>query len=372
MARTFEHAPAVRRSVPVLLGLFGPSGSGKTYTADRLAAGMERVTKKPTFFIDTEAGRALHYADLFKFEHVPFVAPFGPLDYLAALQYCARQGAGQIICDSLSHVWEGEGGVLEMHEQQIDRMAGTDLSSKEVREKRERVKMTAWIKPKAEIRRLINGLLQIDCNFIFCFRAKEKMKIVTGKQPQALGFQPIIGDEFPYEMTMNLFLPPASNGVPDLAPTEVGERAMLKIPAQFRSLMKPGMVLTEDTGEALARWAMGEDIKPAPRPQPTQQSPTPTPPPAAASDDERLRAARIVMDITALLRKHQKTRKEADQELAIAFVGKTWSVIQKLPADELAAGLAALTKNLDGVAAMAGNGWDAHPDEERQPGEDDV
>jgi hypothetical protein len=101
-----------------------------------------------------------------------------------------------------------------------------------------------------------------------------------------------------------------------------------------------------------------------------KSEPPSTPQPAAASDDERLRAARIVMDITALLRKHQKTRKEADQDLAIAFVGKTWSAIQKLPADELAAGLAVLTKTLDGVAAMRAEPEPVAETRERLPGED--
>ena len=35
--------------------------------------------------IDTEARRALHYASYFKFRHTPFDAPFGSLDYLAAM-----------------------------------------------------------------------------------------------------------------------------------------------------------------------------------------------------------------------------------------------------------------------------------------------
>ena len=34
--RTFEAKPAVRESVPLLVGLMGASGSGKTYSALRL------------------------------------------------------------------------------------------------------------------------------------------------------------------------------------------------------------------------------------------------------------------------------------------------------------------------------------------------
>ena len=109
----------------------------------------------------------LHYADMFKFKHVPFSAPFGALDYLEALRFCVGQGAKVIIVNSMSHEHEGPGGLLDFHEKELDRMAGDDWG------KRERVKMLAWQKPKAMRRLLINGLLQLEANFIFCFRAKD-------------------------------------------------------------------------------------------------------------------------------------------------------------------------------------------------------
>jgi hypothetical protein len=347
MPRKFEDVPAVRKAVPVLLGLFGPSGSGKTYTADRLATGMERVTGKPTFFIDTEANRALHYADLFKFRHVPFLAPFGPLDYLAAIEHCAKQGAGQIIVDSGSHVWEGQGGVLEMHEAELDRLAGNDYA------KRERIKMLAWVKPKAELRRLINTLLQINCNFIFCFRAKEKLKLVKGKEPVPLGYQPIVSDEFTYEMTMNLFLPPASNGVPALVPEEIGERAMVKVPVQFREMLKAGAVLDENLGEALAKWARGDVASPTGKPA---QAPPPADPESA------IRAAELRKEILAAL-KPLNGQERAKDELQSAFGSRVWKEIAALPPEQLAIGLAALRKNIDGLAALK-NG--------RQPGDEEA
>ena len=82
MARVFEDRPATRERTPLLVGLVGPSGSGKTYSALRLATGFQRVTGGDIYFIDTEARRALHYADSFNFRHLPFGAPFGSLDYL--------------------------------------------------------------------------------------------------------------------------------------------------------------------------------------------------------------------------------------------------------------------------------------------------
>jgi energy-coupling factor transporter ATP-binding protein EcfA2 len=251
--RTFEDKLAVRQRVPVLVGLTGPSGSGKTFSALRLATGLQRVTGGDIGYIDTEARRALHYADKFKFRHLPFGAPFSPLDYLGAVEHFVKKGAKTIVVDSMSHEHEGPGGVLEMHDAAVTRMAGNDYA------KRERVSFAAWIEAKSERRRFINSILQMDINAIFCFRAKEKIKIVKGeKEPIQLGWMPIAGEEFVYEMTVNCLLYPAGGGVPVWAPEQVGERQMLKLPAQFAELFKARRPLDEETGEAMAKWAAGD------------------------------------------------------------------------------------------------------------------
>ena len=251
MARRFEDTTAVRENTPVMVGLVGPSGCGKTYSALRLATGIQRVTGGEIFVIDTEARRSLHYAEKFKFRHVAFGAPFSPLDYLGAIEHCVSKGAKTIVVDSMSHEHEGPGGVLEMHSAAVDRMSKGDSG------KAERVKMLAWAKPKAERRRLINTLLQLPCNFLLCFRAKEKLKIERGKEPVPLGFMPIGGDEFIYEMTINALLLPGARGVPSWHSNEIGERAMIKLPEQFESLFPGDVQLSEDIGEKLARWAAG-------------------------------------------------------------------------------------------------------------------
>ena len=186
--RTFEDAPATRERVPLMVGLVGPSGGGKTMSALRLATGVQRVTGGEIFVIDTEARRSLHYAKDFKFRHVPFSAPFGPLDYLAAIEHCVRRGAKVVIVDSMSHEHEGPGGVLESHAVETKRLA----AAWKVTEKA--AQMSAWAKPKGERRRMINSILQMPVSAIFCFRAKEKIKIVKGKDPEPLGFMPIAGE----------------------------------------------------------------------------------------------------------------------------------------------------------------------------------
>ena len=254
MARTFEDREAIREKVPLMIGLMGPSGGGKTYSALRLAGGIQRVTGGDIYMIDTEAKRGLHYADKFKFRHVPFGAPFGSLDYLEAVQYCAGKGAGVIIVDSMSHEHEGPGGLLEKHEAELNRLAGDDYK------RRKSMSMLAWAKPKQERRRLINTLLQLPVNFIFCFRAKEKIKMVKGDDPQQMGFMPIAGEEFVFEMTANCLLLPNAGGVPTWDSGELGERLMIKLPEQFKAMFRESVPLSEQLGQSMAQWAAGSPI----------------------------------------------------------------------------------------------------------------
>lgn len=249
--RTFEITPAQRAEVPVLVGLFGPSGSGKTYSALRLATGIQKVYGGDIFVIDTEARRALHYADMFKFKHLPFGAPFSPNDYLQAIRACLKAGAKTIIVDSMSHEHEGTGGVLEMQDAEWKRMGGKDGQ-----------KFAAWIKPKAERTKLIQAILQMQANFVFCFRAKEKIKIAQKgsderEKVKQLGFMPIAGEEYVYEMTVNCLLLPGSKGMPSWHPEEMGEKAMIKLPRQFETIFSEQKPLDEDIGQKLALWAMG-------------------------------------------------------------------------------------------------------------------
>ena len=259
MTRTFEFKPAVRERTPLLLGIVGPSGSGKTYSSLRLAVGIQRVVGGKIAMVDTEARRGLHYASKFRapdgspgYIHAPFGAPFGSLDYLDALEAAYKLGAKVIIVDSMSHEHDGPGGLLEQHAAEVHRLAGDDWK------KAERVKMLAWQKPKAARRRLLNTVLQMSCNFIFNFRAKEKLKMVPGKEPEQLGWMPIAGDEFVYEMTAKFLLLPGVDGLPTWTSDFAGEKAMMKRPDQFRELFANARQLDEKLGEDMARWAEGD------------------------------------------------------------------------------------------------------------------
>lgn len=256
--RQFTANPAVRRAVGLIIGIVAPSGAGKTYSALRLGTGISRVVGGKPFLIDTENGRALYYADTFDFVHVPMSPPFSPLDYQAAMQFCVAQGAKTIITDSMSHEHEGQGGVLEMHEKELDRLAGDDY------QRRKKMTWMAWQKPKAMRKQMMLWMNQANVNFISTFRAKEKMKMVTGKDPIEMGFQPIAGEELIYEMVLKMLLLPGAEGVPTWQSEYPGERAMMKLPEQFRPFFdreKPTQI-DEALGAKLADWAAGVEVSP--------------------------------------------------------------------------------------------------------------
>lgn len=262
MTTRFQDTDATRTAVPLMLGIVGPSFSGKTVSALRLATGIQRVTGGDIHMIDTESRRGLHYAPrtgeavdirqhTFKFRHVPFAAPFGPLDYLAAIEHCHKRGASVIIVDSTSHEHEGPGGVLEQHDAEARRLAALWKVSEYV------TQIPAWAPVKSARRRMINSILQLPVSVIFCFRAKEKIKIQKGKDPENLGWMAIAGEELVFEMTACALLPPGAAGVPRWQSKLEGEQSTIKLPAKLAPLFGDGP-LSEDIGESLARWASGE------------------------------------------------------------------------------------------------------------------
>jgi hypothetical protein len=135
--------------------------------------------------------------------------------------------------------------------------------------------MLAWAEPKQKRRTLINGILQLNANFIFCFRAKNTAKPVksqkTGKnEVEQLGYMPIAGEEFVFEQTLNCLLLPGAGGVPTWDSENVGERTIIKLPEQFKALRSRQAPLDEAVGARLAKWASG-----ASRSEPTTSQTSP-------------------------------------------------------------------------------------------------
>jgi hypothetical protein len=239
----FTFRPAIREEVGLLIGCIGPSGGGKTFTAMRLAKGM--CGDKPFAIIDTEAGRAKHYADLFKFDHGDLKPPFRPDAYAEAIKAADEAGYKAVIVDSCSHEWAGEGGILDWQEEELYRMAQDDYK------KRESCKMASWIKPKMGHKQMIQRLLQVRTNIILCFRAEEKIKMEKDENGKTkiipMGYQPICSKELPYELTVSFLLTPDKPGIPQ----------PIKLQEQHRRFFPLDKQISEESGKMISEWAVG-------------------------------------------------------------------------------------------------------------------
>lgn len=259
-ARSFEAKPAERGNDPLLIGMIGPPGGGKTYSALRIARGMQKVRGGDIVVIDTEGGRAKKYADDFKFLHVDMKPPYKPTDFLEAIKQQLKKIPAAVIIDSMSDEHEGTGGVLDWHGKEVDRMGGTDYA------KRERVAQAAWIQPKRDRVNMMNGLLRISTPLIFCFRAREKTKpMQDGKGrvvPTNMGYQPIAPSEIVFGLDLTCVLPPRAEGVPVWKSDKAGEDFIIKLPQYLKPFVAEGTQLSEDMGEAFAKWASGGKPKP--------------------------------------------------------------------------------------------------------------
>lgn len=249
---SFVTRPAVRESTPLLLGLVGPSGSGKTESGLRLGSGIVKVRGGDLVGIDTEARRMLHKAGRYKFQHMEFAGPFGSDRYLEAIVAAAEAAKGGcVMVDSFSHEHEGPGGYLEYHDEEVKRLMTDGGFRNEYA-----ASIPAWNRPVARRRRLINTILQINCAFIFCFRAKEKLKIQKGKDPVQLGWQAIAGEEFVFEMLDRCLLTPGCKGVPDWS-SEAFALGVPKREDDHVGILANGKQIDEEMGEKLALWAAG-------------------------------------------------------------------------------------------------------------------
>ena len=253
---TTSFRPAVREKVPLLIGLAGGTSSGKTYSALRLAKGL--AGDKKFVVIDTENGRAKHYADDFAFDHSDLLPPYASETYTARIQEADKAGYGVIVVDSMSHVWAGEGGVLEQHDTELERRAGDDWR------KREACNMAAWIQPKMKHKAMMARLLRVRAHVIMCFRAEQKIEIARtdkGKmqvQPMRSpigldgldGWMPVCEKDLPFELTLMLLFKRDKPGVPKII------KAMGRHRAFFGD-----RVVDEEAGRLMGEWSDGASVE---------------------------------------------------------------------------------------------------------------
>lgn len=177
---------ALRHQAKMKMAIQGPSGSGKTMGALLIAHGLCHQWGKIAV-IDTENYSASLYAHLGEYQVLNISAPFTPEKYIEALKICTDAGIEVIIVDSISHEWEGSGGILDTH----GNMTGNSF--------------TNWSKLTPRHNAFVQAILQCPAHVIATMRSKQDYVLSerNGKQvPEKVGLKGISREGIDYEFTL--------------------------------------------------------------------------------------------------------------------------------------------------------------------------
>ncbi|MEC1755668.1 AAA family ATPase [Bacillus mojavensis] len=246
----FQVTDAQRQKEKAIVGFIGPSGSGKTAGALLVAYGMMREAYPEANdeeiwskigVVDTEHRRAKLYANLQfddirigSFKHIDFTPPYTTERYQMAVEAIKNAGAEVVVIDSLSHNWQGEGGIVETH----GSMAGNSFQN--------------WGKLAPETTKLIKTLTQNDVHILATLRTKTEYVVEpdnNGKMaPRKVGTKPVQKDEMEYEFMLNFII-----GIDHMAETSKDNTRMFE---------GSSIKLNPEVGRKLYQWLeLGIDVK---------------------------------------------------------------------------------------------------------------
>mgnify|MGYP004702844285 CR=1 FL=1 len=215
---------AQRKQAKIKLALQGPSGTGKTMSALLLASGMTEWSKIAV--IDTENHSADLYSHLGEYNVLQLDKPFTPERYIKAIEVCEASNMEVIIIDSVSHEWEGSGGILDLH----GNMPGNSF--------------TNWAKMTPRHNAFVQKILESPAHVIATIRSKTDYAMVekNGKYAvEKLGMKGITRDGLDYEFTV----------VFDL---DIKHNASASKDRTGLFMDKPEYVITPEFGKRILKW----------------------------------------------------------------------------------------------------------------------
>lgn len=224
---------AIKTKAKLRLGIVGAAGSGKSYSSLMIAKGIGGKIA----VIDTENGSANLYAHLCEYDVCTITPPYTVQKYMSAIKDAEKAGYTTLIIDSLSHVWNGEGGLLD----QQGKMADGGKNS-----------FAAWRNITPQHNSLIDAMLGSPCHIIATMRAKTDYVMQEnerGKQvPVKVGLAPVQREGMDYEFTVVFDIDTKHNA----------------ITSKDRTSLFDGRIFTPsaETGQELLSWLNdGADIK---------------------------------------------------------------------------------------------------------------
>ena len=218
------------------LAITGPVGSGKTYGALLIAQGLGGKIA----MIDTENGSGDLYADMCDYDVQTITAPYSVQKYLAAIHEAEEADYDILIIDSLSHVWTGEGGLLDMHNQIVRGMKSGNSYA-------------AWNQITPWHNRLIETMLNSRCHIIATMRSKTDYAQIQNDRGRTeirkVGLAPVQRDGMDYEFTIVFDLSMEHTVTVSKDRTSMFDRQVF--------------TLSQDTGKTLRKWLdSGAEIPP--------------------------------------------------------------------------------------------------------------
>lgn len=292
MGLTFQKA--VRRRIPLKIGIAGPSGSGKTLGA--LALARRLMPAGRIAVVDTENGSASLYADECSFEVLELRPPYLTKKYLEAMDAALEAKFDLLIVDSISHQWDGEGGILQRKEQ-ADARGGNHFSN--------------WAPFTKEHNAFRSRLLNYPIPLLATMRSKQAYQVEEngGKKaaPKKLGLQPIQREGMDYEFTVCFDLQM------DHRATTSKDRTKL-FTGQLVDLLDPA------TADAIKAWhERGEEVAPGAATNDRDEGPGAVLCPAGANEGTPLRDLddKTLLNMAAWCHEHGKYPEVAEAAILV-------------------------------------------------------
>lgn len=248
---------ATTAGTKALTCIYSESGGGKTLSALLIARGLVGPSGRIAM-IDTENRRGELYADdrrIGGYDVLQLGEPFSPAHYIEAIEEAEAAGYDAIVVDSISHEWEGIGGVCDMAAQLAEKRFNRN-SYNQGKEWDGTISFGDWKEPKTQHKHLIQKLMRCKAHVIVCARAQYKSRQIEAKDYEKFGItsrakttvirdtmqSPIQEDRFIFEMTVHLQMSNEHPGVPIIT----------KCPDMLLAAFKPGEQISVATGERMA------------------------------------------------------------------------------------------------------------------------
>jgi len=185
---------ATKAEVKSRIAITGPSGSGKTLTALMWARELAGPDGKIAV-IDTERDSAKLYADMVDFDTLSISPPYHPDRLVEILKAAESEGYAVVVSDSLSHFYNGAGGLLEIVDNAATRGGGGN-------------NFAGWREGTPIQQRMVDALLNFNGHIVSTMRSKTEYALERddrGKMvPKKLGMAAIQRDGIEYEFTIVL------------------------------------------------------------------------------------------------------------------------------------------------------------------------